>query len=205
MRDPSRIRTILQVLGECWNKEPDLSLGQLLVGVIRPSVPCPGLFYIEDEELLSRLQTRSEEVSSSLKNIPLYEQLYSVMDTTVSMLETTGQKGLPGSDPLNLMKEFLVASNGTISIAKGEASGDNRANRATEVALAEIFHEWRNTGEIASALVNVKASDKVTMDEYEQIVSTVMRRFPVDITFVQGLNIDNTMGDKIIVTIIAGG
>jgi uncharacterized protein YihD (DUF1040 family) len=56
MRDPHRIKTILQVLGEYWSDTPDIRLGQLLLGAVKPASPCPELFYIEDEELLAKFQ-----------------------------------------------------------------------------------------------------------------------------------------------------
>ena len=60
MRDPRRISGILQTLGEYWRDTPDIRLGQLLLGAVAPSTPCPELFYIEDEELLSKLQVQAD-------------------------------------------------------------------------------------------------------------------------------------------------
>jgi hypothetical protein len=48
MRDPARIDRIIEKLWALWKTQPDLRLGQLLVNVIRPSQPCPQVFYVED-------------------------------------------------------------------------------------------------------------------------------------------------------------
>lgn len=49
MRDPDRIDRIIDKLREVWKANPDLRLGQLLVNAIRPSQPCPQIFYPEDD------------------------------------------------------------------------------------------------------------------------------------------------------------
>jgi len=48
VRDPARIDRIGEMLRDVWKANPDLRLGQLLVNAIRPSQPCPQLFYAED-------------------------------------------------------------------------------------------------------------------------------------------------------------
>jgi hypothetical protein len=48
MRDPNRIDCIIEKLRALWKTQPDMRLGQLLVNVIRPSQPCPQVFYVED-------------------------------------------------------------------------------------------------------------------------------------------------------------
>ena len=55
MRDPARIPRLLDAIRKVWEAHPDLRLGQLLVGAIRPSRPCPQVFYFEDDELEPRI------------------------------------------------------------------------------------------------------------------------------------------------------
>ncbi len=56
MRDPARIDFVLAELRKVWASNPNLRLGQLLVNLIRPSEPCPQVFYFEDDELLNLLR-----------------------------------------------------------------------------------------------------------------------------------------------------
>jgi uncharacterized protein YihD (DUF1040 family) len=56
MRDPERIEVMLNALREAWCASPDLRLGQLIVNAVRPSEPCPQVFYIEDDVMLDRLR-----------------------------------------------------------------------------------------------------------------------------------------------------
>jgi uncharacterized protein YihD (DUF1040 family) len=59
MRDPKRIDGLLKVLEELWRSDPDLRLGQVIVGAVKCSgrnVVCPQVFYLEDEEMLRGLE-----------------------------------------------------------------------------------------------------------------------------------------------------
>jgi len=55
MRDPARIPRMLETIRKVWETHPDLRLGQLLVNAMRPSRPCPQVFYFEDDELEPRI------------------------------------------------------------------------------------------------------------------------------------------------------
>ena len=65
MRDPQRIDDVLAALREAWLESPDLRLGQLLINAVRPSAPCPEVFYVEDEVMLSGLNGYRELVKAS--------------------------------------------------------------------------------------------------------------------------------------------
>lgn len=56
-RDPCRIWPILDLLGNVWQKHPNLRLGQLLVGLL--GVTSPEVFYAEDAKLLELLKKRN--------------------------------------------------------------------------------------------------------------------------------------------------
>lgn len=55
MRDPARIDELLAALRAAWAESPDLRLGQLVVNAVRPTQPCPEVFYAEDDALLQGL------------------------------------------------------------------------------------------------------------------------------------------------------
>lgn len=48
---------MLELIRRVWTKSPDLRLGQIIVGAVDPEQACPEVFYIEDTELRSRLET----------------------------------------------------------------------------------------------------------------------------------------------------
>ncbi len=64
MRDPARIPFILDHLRKVWEAHPDLRLGQLVVNAatVRPQLDP---FYIEDEELIGRLEALGKRFKSS--------------------------------------------------------------------------------------------------------------------------------------------
>lgn len=55
MRDPKRIKIILEELERCWVDNPDLRLGQI-VSVIATRANLRDSFYIEDDNLLEILK-----------------------------------------------------------------------------------------------------------------------------------------------------
>lgn len=52
MRGPNRIDDILERLKDIWKAYPDLRLGQLIMNVAND----PILYYLEDEELLKKME-----------------------------------------------------------------------------------------------------------------------------------------------------
>lgn len=60
MRDPARIDDVLAALRTAWAESPDLRLGQLIVNAVRPTNPCPEVFYTEDEALVRGLNSFRE-------------------------------------------------------------------------------------------------------------------------------------------------
>ena len=56
MRDPSRIEPMLELLREVWVRQPDLRLSQMIMIAIRSPLPCPQIFYAEDDVVERRLR-----------------------------------------------------------------------------------------------------------------------------------------------------
>lgn len=61
MRDPKRIKAIIDELRKMWTSNSDLRLGQLVVNVVGPKEATPEMFYIEDDEFMARLQKLREK------------------------------------------------------------------------------------------------------------------------------------------------
>lgn len=69
-RDPARIPEILRLLGQAWEKQPSLRLGQLLLNHVPLSSPCPELYSIEDDVLLRRLGIQNPPPIWSADDLP---------------------------------------------------------------------------------------------------------------------------------------
>ena len=65
-RDPNRIDTVLQLIGNIWKKYPDYRLCQLIEN-IKPN-NMPDLFYIEDSKLCELLSEHYEKVDEILND-----------------------------------------------------------------------------------------------------------------------------------------
>ena len=62
MRDPKRIKPVLEALETYWNKNPDLRLGQIIVNMTR-AWGRHDPFFVEDDKMLQAIQyfTENEE------------------------------------------------------------------------------------------------------------------------------------------------
>ncbi len=62
MRDPKRIKPVLEALETYWNKNPDLRLGQIIVNMTR-ALGRHDPFFVEDDKMLKAIQyfTENEE------------------------------------------------------------------------------------------------------------------------------------------------
>ncbi len=65
MRDPARIPKVAKLLEDVWKKNPDLRLGQLIIAITKPSMPCPDVFYMEDDEMIDRLNKFGSALTSA--------------------------------------------------------------------------------------------------------------------------------------------
>jgi len=54
MRDPKRIKVLLEALESTWNEYPDFRLGQLMVNINSNSKM--DTFFVEDDEMLKRIK-----------------------------------------------------------------------------------------------------------------------------------------------------
>jgi uncharacterized protein YihD (DUF1040 family) len=54
--EPNSAKELLETIEKAWDKYPDLRLSQLLVNAIKPSEPCPEIYYLEDSQLLKKLE-----------------------------------------------------------------------------------------------------------------------------------------------------
>jgi uncharacterized protein YihD (DUF1040 family) len=61
-RDPARIPHVLAKIQELWEKVPDLRLGQFLGNTCKSETQ---LYYLEDDDLLEKLESMYKEADKS--------------------------------------------------------------------------------------------------------------------------------------------
>ena len=67
MRDPKRIKPTLEILERIWTANPDLRLGQIIVGAAQASWYSSDVFYLEDDKMRKTL-LRYEELTKETED-----------------------------------------------------------------------------------------------------------------------------------------
>lgn len=195
-------------------------LGKLTVGVV--TVP----FRDEGKEALYRAVEGIKELSKHVDSILVIDnqklyQLYGKMNiftafnkadevlatavkSIAEIITSSGYINVDFADVKKVMKNSGVAIMGI-----GEAEGQDRATKAVEQALSSPLLNDLNLRSVKNALINITASSDdehgISMEELSQIMDFTTLYTGATINFKRGIVFDETMGDKISVTIIATG
>ncbi|HMR91365.1 MAG TPA: cell division protein FtsZ [Chitinophagaceae bacterium] len=119
------------------------------------------------------------------------------------VINSTGQINVDFADVCTVMRNGGVAILGSAA-----ASGENRAHKAIEEALNSPL---LNDNDIRGAkwiLININSAEgehEFTMDEVEVIQSHLLSQAGEGTDVILGLGYDNTLGDKVGITLIATG
>lgn len=104
------------------------------------------------------------------------------------------------ADVRTVMSEMGMAMMGT-----GTATGDQRARRAAEAAIASPLLEDINFSGARGILVNITAGMDMSIGEFEEVGDVVKEFISDEATVVVGTVIDPTMTDELRVTVIVTG
>lgn len=194
--------------------------GKLTVGVV--SVP----FRDEGKESLYRAVEGIKELCKHVDSLlvvdnqklyPLYgsmnlftafhkadEVLATAVKSIAEIITSSGYINVDFADVKKVMKNSGVAIMGI-----GEAEGQDRATKAVEQALNSPLLNDLNLRSVKNALINITASSDdehgISMEELSQIMDFTAQYTGATINFKRGIVADESMGDKISVTIIATG
>jgi cell division protein FtsZ len=119
------------------------------------------------------------------------------------VINTVGQMNVDFNDVCTVMKDGGVAILGS-----AQASGDNRAIQAIEEAVNSPL---LNDNDISGAkwiLLNITSSEgdhEYSMDEVEIIQNYLLQQTGADTDIILGMGFDESLGDKLGITIIATG
>ncbi|MEO6901710.1 MAG: cell division protein FtsZ [Bacteroidia bacterium] len=117
------------------------------------------------------------------------------------IITTTLQINTDINDVITVMKNSGVAIMGS-----AQASGDCRAIRAVEQAMASPLLNDSNIKGARYVLVNVTCGeDEITMDELGEITDYIQDEAGMTAEVIKGYGVDLSLGDKVNVTIIATG
>ena len=125
--------------------------------------------------------------------------LYAVRGIS-DLIMTPGLINLDFADVRTVMSEMGVALMGT-----GEASGDDRAVQAANRAINNPLLEDITIDGARGVLVNITASSDITIDEISEASTFIQEAAHDDANIIWGTVIDDTLGDRMRVTVIATG
>jgi cell division protein FtsZ len=102
--------------------------------------------------------------------------------------------------------ETVMRQSGVAIMGTGQAEGENRAVKAVEEALASPLLNNNDINGARNILLNVTSgNDEVTMDEIGEITDYIQKKAGFEADLIWGNGDDDTLGERISVTVIATG
>ena len=126
--------------------------------------------------------------------------LHNAVSGIAEIINCPGLVNVDFADVRTVMSEMGMAMMGS-----AEASGPDRAKIAAEQAVASPLLEDVNLANARGVLINITASSSFKMKEYYDVMNTIKEFTAEDATVIVGNVMDETMGDKLRVTMVATG
>ena len=98
----------------------------------------------------------------------------------------------------------ILSYEGFAYMGIGEAEGENRIIDATNAALANPLTE-RSIDGAQGVIFNIKGSEDIGLDEINRSAGLIAEKVSPDANVIFGTDIDESLGDKVIVTVVATG
>lgn len=64
MRDPKRIKLLLEKIEQLWTNNPDFRFGQLIMSITKTGEHNPKLFNMEEEEFLEKITELEKQLNN---------------------------------------------------------------------------------------------------------------------------------------------
>ena len=166
-------------------------------GIMELSEHVDSLITIPNEKLMSVLGSGSSLLEAFSK---ANDVLLGAVKGIADLITRDGLINVDFADVKTVMSEMGMAMMGT-----GRATGENRAVEAAEAAIRSPLLEDVNLQSARGILVNITASESLTLGEYSQVGNTIAEFASELATVIVGTVIDPAMGDDISVTVVATG
>ena len=126
--------------------------------------------------------------------------LHNAVSGIAEIINCPGLVNVDFADVRTVMSEMGMAMMGS-----AEASGPERARIAAEQAVASPLLEDVNLANARGVLINITASSSFKMKEYYDVMNTIKAFTAEDATVIVGNVMDENMGDRLRVTMVATG
>lgn len=157
------------------------------------------------DTLLVISNDKLREIYGNLKVTEAFGHADDILSTAAKgiadIITTTLQINTDINDVKTVMRNSGVAIMGS-----AQASGESRALRAVEQAMASPLLNDSNIRGARYVLVNITCGeDEITMDELGEITDYIQEAAGMTAEVIKGYGVDMSLGDKVSVTIIATG
>lgn len=126
--------------------------------------------------------------------------LHNAVSGIAEIINCPGLVNVDFADVRTVMSEMGMAMMGS-----AEASGPDRARIAAEQAVASPLLEDVNLANARGVLINITASSNFKMKEYYDVMNTIKEFTAEDATVIVGNVMDESMSDRLRVTMVATG
>jgi len=126
--------------------------------------------------------------------------LHNAVSGIAEIINCPGLVNVDFADVRTVMSEMGMAMMGS-----AEASGPERARIAAEQAVASPLLEDVNLANARGVLINITASSSFKMKEYYDVMNTIKEFTAEDATVIVGNVMDESMSDRLRVTMVATG
>jgi cell division protein FtsZ len=193
------------------------SLGALVVGIVTMPFRCEGkkrysqadlgiaelkkqvdtLIVIPNQKLLSIVEPKTPlQEAFDVANQVLYGATRGISE----LITVPGLINVDFADVRTVMREM-----GDAVMGSGVATGDNRALEAAHAAISSPLLEDVSISGAQGVLVNITGGPSMSLFEVEEATQIIYEAAGEDANVILGAVIDETMGEEIMVTVIATG
>jgi cell division protein FtsZ len=155
------------------------------------------LIVIPNQNLLNVVDASTSMIDAfNMINAVLGQAVKSISD----IIAKPGHINVDFADVRAIMKDRGLAIMGA-----ARASGEDRALEATLAAISSPLLENMNINGSQSVLLNITGSKNLSLHEVSQAASIIYEQADPDAQIILGSVIDDTLGDDVLVTVIATG
>lgn len=158
---------------------------------------CDSLIVVSNERLLELIDRKT----------PIEQAFFTADDmlrqSIEGLTELVMRPGLINVDFANV-KELMQLNGGTV-FSIGSATGSNKACEAIQAAFNNPLLEENALQEAQGLLVHFKGSHELTLVEINQAMAEVHSFLREEVQIVMGATLDEMMGDRVQVTLVATG
>ncbi|MEM9101149.1 MAG: cell division protein FtsZ [Pseudomonadota bacterium] len=154
------------------------------------------LIIVPNDKLLSILKGKALTQAFRAAN----DVLHGAVQGIAELITRPGLINVDFADVRTVMSE-----QGTAMMGNGIGRGDSRSKEAAQLAVASPLLEDVNLSGARGILVNITASEDISIDEFAEVGSIIQEFASEEATVVVGTAIDNELDDELRVTVVATG